>query len=31
MPLNNLGLMLKSGKGPGFILSIDHIDKPDPK
>jgi len=28
-PVDNLGLTLKDGKGPGFALFIDHIEKPD--
>jgi len=30
MPINSIGLMLKRGKGPGFIINIDHIEKPSP-
>jgi len=30
MPLTGAGLMLKSGKGPAFVINIDHIDRPDP-
>lgn len=30
MPVSNIGLMLKRGKGPGFTVTIDHIEKPDP-
>jgi uncharacterized protein (TIGR03435 family) len=27
MPITSIGLMLKSGKGPGIIIDIDHIEK----
>jgi uncharacterized protein (TIGR03435 family) len=30
MPLTSIGLMLKRGKGPAFIINIDHIEKPSP-
>ena len=30
MPISSIGLMLKQGKGPGFIINIDHIEKPSP-
>jgi len=30
MPLTSVGLMLELGKGPGFIIDIDHIEKPSP-
>jgi uncharacterized protein (TIGR03435 family) len=28
MPLSSVGLMLEQGKGPGFLIDIDHIDRP---
>jgi uncharacterized protein (TIGR03435 family) len=30
MPVTSIGLMLKPGQGPGFVINIDHIEKPDP-
>jgi len=30
MPITGAGLMLKPGKGPAFIINIDHIERPDP-
>lgn len=30
MPLNSIGLKLVPGTGPSFLLTIDHIDKPEP-
>jgi uncharacterized protein (TIGR03435 family) len=30
MPLTSIGLGLKPGKGPGFIVDIDHVERPDP-
>jgi uncharacterized protein (TIGR03435 family) len=30
MPITSIGLKLKLGKGPGFIINVDHIEKPDP-
>jgi uncharacterized protein (TIGR03435 family) len=30
MPINSIGLTLKPGRGPGFIIDIDHIERPDP-
>ena len=30
MPIAGIGLMLKPGKGPGFIINIDHIERPSP-
>jgi bla regulator protein BlaR1 len=29
MPLTGAGLMLKPGKGPAFVINIDHIERPD--
>jgi uncharacterized protein (TIGR03435 family) len=29
MPISSIGLMLKPGRGPGIIIIIDHIEKPD--
>jgi uncharacterized protein (TIGR03435 family) len=29
MPLTGVGLELKSGTGPGFVINIDHIERPD--
>jgi uncharacterized protein (TIGR03435 family) len=29
VPINSIGLMLERGKGPGLILDIDHIERPD--
>jgi uncharacterized protein (TIGR03435 family) len=30
MPITSIGLMLQRGKGPGFLINIDHIEKPSP-
>jgi uncharacterized protein (TIGR03435 family) len=30
MPLSSIGLMLERGKGPGFVIDIDHIERPSP-
>ena len=30
MPIASIGLMLEMGKGPGFIIDIDHIERPSP-
>lgn len=30
MPLKNVGLMLKRGRGPAYIINVDHIERPDP-
>jgi uncharacterized protein (TIGR03435 family) len=30
LPLSSIGLALKPGKGPGVIIGIDHIERPDP-
>jgi len=29
MPVNGIGLALKPGRGPAFLFTIDHIEKPD--
>jgi uncharacterized protein (TIGR03435 family) len=29
-PIDSIGLILERGKGPGLILDIDHIERPDP-
>ena len=30
MPISSIGLMLQRGKGPGFLINIDHIERPSP-
>jgi len=30
MPMSSIGLALKMGKGPGFVIDIDHIERPSP-
>jgi uncharacterized protein (TIGR03435 family) len=30
MPITSIGLKLKPGKGPAFVITIDHIERPDP-
>jgi uncharacterized protein (TIGR03435 family) len=30
MPISGIGLTLKRGTGPAFILNVDHIERPDP-
>jgi uncharacterized protein (TIGR03435 family) len=30
MPLASIGLMLEMGKGPGFVIDVEHIERPSP-
>ncbi len=30
MPITSIGLRLKSGKGPAYVINVDHIERPDP-